>query len=67
MKSQFSPISPDPQAPFRPLLLSFQSLANGPPLAAGVAEGHVTYRLETDDAIMFSDLKKEYHPSSLVL
>ena len=67
MKSQFSPISPNPQAAFRSLLLLFQSLTDGPPLAPGVAEGTVMYRLETDDAIMFSDLKKECHPSSLVL
>jgi hypothetical protein len=40
------------------LLLSFQSLADGPPLAPCVTERDVTYRPETDDSIMFSDLKK---------
>ena len=37
------------------LLLSFQSFADGPPIAHGVAERDATYRLETDDLIMFSE------------
>jgi hypothetical protein len=44
-----------------------QSLADGPPLAPEVAERDVTYRLETDDSIMFSVLRRrdqhaQYHP-----
>jgi RNA polymerase sigma-70 factor, ECF subfamily len=35
-----------------------QSLADGPPLAPRVAERDVTHRLETDDSITFSDLRK---------
>jgi len=38
------------------LILSF--LADGPLLALGVAERDVTYRLETDDSVKFSDLRK---------
>jgi len=33
VKSQFSPISPNPPAASPLLLLAFQSLADGPPLA----------------------------------
>jgi hypothetical protein len=40
------------------LLVSFQSFENGPPLAPVVAERDVTYRLETDDSMMFSDVRK---------
>ena len=39
VKSQFSPISQDSQAASPLLLLSFQSLADGPPRAPGVACG----------------------------
>ena len=58
MKSQFSPISPNPPAVSALLIPSFESLANGPPLASGIAERDETYRLETHDSIMFSDLRK---------
>jgi hypothetical protein len=43
---------------FRAASPSFQSLANGPLLAPVVAERDVTYRLETEDSIMLSDLRK---------
>ena len=58
VKSQFSPISPNSQAASALLLLSFQSFADGPPIAHGVAERDATYRLETDDLVMFSDVRK---------
>jgi hypothetical protein len=48
-----------PAGSFSPLLFClFNLLRNGPPLAPGVAERDVTYRLESDDSIMFSDLRK---------
>ena len=34
------------------------SFADGSPLALGVAERDVTYRLETDDLVMFWDVRK---------
>jgi hypothetical protein len=58
VKSQFSPISPNPQAAFRPSSSAFSVSCEWSASCTEIAERDVTYRLETDDLIMFSDLRK---------
>ena len=57
VKSQFSPISPNPQAAFR-LSSSVFSISCVWSASCTFAERDVTYRLETDDSTMFSVLRK---------
>ena len=56
-KSQFSPISPNPQPVFRPSSSVF-SISCEWSASCTFAERDVTYRLETDDSTMFSVLRK---------
>src|SRR5882724_4351218 len=57
VKSQFSPISPNPQAAFR-LSSSVFSISCVWSVSCTFAERDVTYRLGTDDSTMFSVLRK---------
>jgi hypothetical protein len=57
VKSQFPPISPNPQATFRRSSSVF-SISCEWSASCNFAERDVTYRLETDDSTMYSVLRK---------
>jgi hypothetical protein len=57
VKSQFSPISPNPPPVFRHSSSVF-SISCEWSASCTFAERDVTYRLETDDSTMFSVLRK---------